>query len=175
MPGLNARGLRMERPGAAGERAIKRRRACPAKRVSAKQGRADGSSACPGGSPHEPGGVSTKATIPGDMQQTGQIHPRAERRRLPASVAGCSNKQPRRLLLLKEQRLPCASRRRAPCGAPACRNTWRRGRGETPGVPHAPSGAGRQRRQRKCGLPRAERRTGAISHVCTRSKRGWAV
>src|ERR687895_450022 len=65
---------------------------------------------------------------------------RAERRRLPASVAGCSNKQPRRLLLLKEQRLPCASRRRAPCGAPACRNTWRRGRGETPGVPHAPWG-----------------------------------
>src|ERR687895_746170 len=64
----------MERPGAAAERAIKRRRACPAKRTSAKQGRADGSSACPGGSPHEPGGVSTKATIPGDMQQTGQIH-----------------------------------------------------------------------------------------------------
>ena len=44
--------------------------ACPAKRVSAKRGRADGSSACPGGSPFEPGGVSTKATIPGDMQQT---------------------------------------------------------------------------------------------------------
>ena len=43
--------------------------------------RADGPSACPGGSPFEPGGVSTKATIPGDMQQTGQIHPRAERRR----------------------------------------------------------------------------------------------
>src|SRR5687768_8584082 len=31
--------------------------------------RADGPSACPGGSPSEPGGVSTKATIPGDMQQ----------------------------------------------------------------------------------------------------------
>ena len=61
--------------------------ACPAKRVSAKQGRADGSSACPGGSPFEPGGVSTKATIPGDMQQTGQIHPRAERWRRTSSVA----------------------------------------------------------------------------------------
>ena len=67
--------------GSRGPGAIKRRRACPAKRVSAKracpakrasakQGRADGSSACPGGSPSEPGGVSTKATIPGDMQQT---------------------------------------------------------------------------------------------------------
>ena len=73
--------------GSRGRRAIKRRRACPAKRVSAKQGRADGSSACPGGSPFEPGGVSTKATIPGDMQQTGQIHPRAERWRRTSSVA----------------------------------------------------------------------------------------
>jgi hypothetical protein len=33
------------------------------------KGRADGPSACPGGSPFEPGGVSTKAAIPGDMQQ----------------------------------------------------------------------------------------------------------
>ena len=59
----------------------KRRRACPAKRLrrepgralrSAKarsMGRADGPSACPGGSPHEPGGVATKAPIPGDTQQ----------------------------------------------------------------------------------------------------------
>jgi hypothetical protein len=104
MPGPRARGLRMERPGAVGRRAIKRRRAClsearkrqawacPAERESAKQGRADGSSACPGGSPFEPGGVSTKATIPGDMQQTGQIHPRAERWRQTSSAAGSALK-----------------------------------------------------------------------------------
>ena len=57
MPGLGARGLRMERPGAAGQG-----RQTPARR-------ADGPSACPGGSPFEPGGVPTKGAIPGDMQQ----------------------------------------------------------------------------------------------------------
>ena len=86
--------------------------ACPAKRASAKQGRADGSSACPGGSPFEPGGVSTKATIPGDMQQTGQIHPRAERRRFL---------RPRLLFAV------CLSHTDATWSL-----TWRRGRGETP-------------------------------------------
>jgi hypothetical protein len=68
--------------GSRGTRAINAGAKCPATRSKreagrvlrsaegAKQDRADGSSACPGGSPHEPGGVSAQATIPGDMQQT---------------------------------------------------------------------------------------------------------
>ena len=52
----------------------------------------------------------------------------------------------------KEQRLPCASRRRAPCVAPACRNTWRRGRGETPGVPHAPLGPRKAKKAKEVRL-----------------------
>ena len=174
MPGLKICGLRMERPGAAGERAIKRRRACPAKRTSAKQGRADGSSACPGGSPHEPGGVSTKATIPGDMQQTGQIH-----RVRNAGV----------YLLLwpaapTSSHAVCSFSRSSGCPVPhgAGRHVVHR-RVATHGAAGAakrpafrtPLGGRKARRQRKCGLPRAERRTGAISHVCTRGGRGWAV
>ena len=164
----------MERPGAAAERAIKRRRACPAKRVSAKQGRADGSSACPGGSPHEPGGVSTKATIPGDMQQTGQIHrvrnagvylllwPAAP----TSSHAVCSSQGAAAALCLTAQGAMWCTGVSQHMAPRARRNARRSAR---------PLGGRKAKKARKCGLPRAERRTGAISHVCTRSKRGWAV
>jgi hypothetical protein len=62
---------------------------------------------------------------------------RAERRRLPASEAGCLNRRPFPLLFQK-QRATFATAEVA-MGVKD-RRTWRRGRGETPGVPHAPLG-----------------------------------
>ena len=62
-----------------------------------------------------------------------------------------------------EQRLPCAPAQ-APGVPVACRHTWRRGRGETPGVPHAPTGEMRKARGRPA-CPRAGQRTGAMTRV----------
>ena len=143
--------------GSRGRRAIKRRRACPAKRVSAKQGRADGSSACPGGSPSEPGGVSTKGAIPGDMQQAaksirvrnaggwlrlrrsrglfgpaGSCDPRGHTR--PCTCSGCT-----------EPRAAFDSR-------------WRRGRGEPSIVPHAPFQGETEKRPACLGPDKEQRR-----------------
>jgi hypothetical protein len=125
--------------------------ACPAKRAGAKQGRADGSSACPGGSPSEPGGVSTKATIPGDMQQTGQIHPRAERRRKTASVAGPASPLDQPACWPGESRCmrePVCRLRERHAGARITR-CGRHGRGFSPGGSARPSLGDKEQRDRR--------------------------
>jgi hypothetical protein len=53
-------------------------------------------------------------------------------------------------------------RHRAPGVPIACRYTWRRGRGETPGVPHAPEG---EMRDKETGFPRAGQTTEAMMRV----------
>ena len=124
---------------------------------------ADGSSAGPGGSPHEPGGVSAKATIPGDMQQTGQIHPRAERRRETASVAGPASKAgPARMLARREPmhagaRVPFA---RAAHGRPYQKSMGATGAASRLAVPHAPPFRGR-RKQATTGKPLSRSERGA--------------
>ena len=68
-----------------------------------------------------------------------------------------------RPLLLKGAAAALPERRRAPCAALACRRTWRRGRGETPGVPHVPSG---KTEEEEPASPCAGSSQGAISHAC---------
>jgi hypothetical protein len=113
---------------------------CLSKDLTVQRGRtgrttakgADGTSACPGGSPHERG-TSAEVTIPGHPAGR-QIHPRAERRRKAASEAPV---QLRRSSLASAEPLPVY---RCPfptaCGMPA----WLaggRGSGLLPSVPHA--------------------------------------
>ena len=150
MPGPRGLWITDGTSGSRGSRDDKRRRVCPAKRLvangacpvkrdSAKQGRADGPSACPGGSPSEPGGVSTKATIPGDMQQ-------AEKSIRVRSAGGFLRLRRSRGLFGPAG--SCVPRGHTPpsacsgCTEPwvAFDNPWRRGRGEPSSVPHAPFG-----------------------------------
>ena len=131
MPGLKTCGLRMERPGAVGDKAV-------------DTGAPGGRSKCMSGRQS----ARTRRRVDKSDNSWGhaasrKIHPRAERGRLPVSEAGCRNKQPRpcRSLALKGSGSPVPlQRRRAPWSSMAYRRPWRRGRGETPGVPHAPMG-----------------------------------
>ena len=92
---------------------------------------ADGTSECPGGSPHERGARHKLLTLGHPAGR--QIHPRAERRRKAASEAPVQLKRPRSPQL---SHCPCAVDFRTACGLPA----WLaggRGSGLLPSVPHA--------------------------------------
>ena len=106
------------------------------------------------------GKASAEATPPGTCSKP-KSPSRAERRRLPASVAGCLHGQPRRCSY--EQRLACASAQVAMCVTGCVDAHGAAGAVNRPCVPHAPSG---ETEAKKTGLPRAGQRTGVMTRVC---------
>jgi hypothetical protein len=126
--------------------------------------RADGPSACPGDSSHERES-GAKQRIPGHQQAAKPIRVR-NAGEVPASGAGCLREAkierwPRRCF---RAAAALCFKHRAPGVPIACRYTWRRGRGETPGVPHAPMG---DTEKGMSGFPRAGQRTEAMMRDST--------
>ena len=105
-----------------------------------------------------------------DMQQAAMPIRVRNAGEVPASGAGCLREAkierwPRRCF---RAAAALCFKHRAPGVPMACRYTWRRGRGETPGVPHAPFGG---KGTEKTGFPCAGSIQGAILHVHRRAKR----
>ena len=94
------------------------------------------------------GKAGQKQRIPGHAASR-KAHPRAERRRSTCFRGGLPSRGENRKVappLLSRAAAALCCKHRAPGVPIACRYTWRRGRGETPCVPHAPSGEKEQRR-----------------------------
>ena len=125
--------------------------------------RADGPSACPGGSPSEPGGVSTKGAIPGDMQQAAKSI-----RVRNAGRSTCFCGRPVGPWRNRARRIVCSVRTHTPCTAKVhgCHVflTWRRGRGETPERSARPFGG--DVGTGRTGKPWGRSEHGAMTRVC---------
>jgi hypothetical protein len=135
MPGLKERGLRMERPGAAGPRAT-------------NAGAAGGRSKCMSGRQS----VRTQAACPQKGQFLGTCSKPQNPSACGTQASSCFCGDPDGPLSRQDR----VTRKGTHCPLPRQReprlllsSSWRRWRGEPPGVPHAPSGGRRNRKDRR--------------------------